>query len=401
MLSCCDASQHQLKGWCQNYNCEGPTSQRSSDKPKKYENHWINCEKQIKNSFQAAAGDIKGGQPRKKMTKHGKPNTIAFAGVCSGRSCICVDNFISPHTAWSTTVNNLCRLFWQVLSQFSSSWRIFHTPARTWFSSLQQWLPNQRLHWSLLTSLMTCQLYTESLQQCFQNLCAATTSIPCHVCCYTQIGMILRRVSSLQRSIFLCSDMDILDVCLLSETSYGGHWHLRNVGNQTSECHALYVLQVCIVDESAYQNRHVILWAMQHCTVHGQLPIRTSSLTFCVKQVRISLPLSRVVWNIVQRQLRRRQTCDARISFQECSGHVSVSLASRLCIANFACQKVTHQYGCTLHVFIQTNFLLNCFLSCLLLCIDSVWHLISLSTLQRSIFLWSDMDILDVCNGAL
>ena len=204
-------------------------------------------------------------------------------------------------------------------SQFSSSWRIFHTPARTWFSSFQQWLPNQRLHWSLLTSLMTCQLYTESLQQCLQNLCASTTSIPCHVCCYTQTGMILRRVSSLQRSIFLCSDMDILDVCLLSETSYGGHWHLRNVGNQTSECHALYVLQVCIVDESAYQNRHVILWAMQHCTVHGQLPIRTSSLTFCVKQVRISLPLSRVVWNIVQRQLRRRQTCDARISFQECS----------------------------------------------------------------------------------
>ena len=121
----------------------------------------------------------------------------------------------------------------------------------------------------------------------------------------------------------------------------------------------------------------------------------------CVKQVRISLPRSRVVWNIVQRQLRRRQTCDARISFQECSGHVSVSLASRLCIANFACQKVTHQNGCTLHVFTQTNFLLLFFFPCLLLCIDSVWHLISLSTLQRSIFLWSDMDILDVCNGAL
>ena len=63
MLSCCDASQHQLKGWCQNYNCEGPTSQRSSDKPRKYECR-INCEKQIKNSFQAAAGDIKGGQAR-------------------------------------------------------------------------------------------------------------------------------------------------------------------------------------------------------------------------------------------------------------------------------------------------------------------------------------------------
>ena len=35
-----------------------------TDKPKNYENHWINCEKQIKNSFQAAAGDIKGGQAR-------------------------------------------------------------------------------------------------------------------------------------------------------------------------------------------------------------------------------------------------------------------------------------------------------------------------------------------------
>ncbi len=63
-------------------------------------------------------------------------------------------------------------------SQFSSRWRIFHTPARTWFSSLQQWLPNQRLHWSLLTSLMTCQLYTVSLQQCLQNqgfLCSQTS----------------------------------------------------------------------------------------------------------------------------------------------------------------------------------------------------------------------------------
>ncbi len=156
------------------------------------------------------------------MTKHGKPNTIAFAGVCSGRSCICVDNFISPHTAWSTTVNNLCRLFWQVLSQFSSSWRIFHTPARTWFSSLQQWLPNQRLHWSLLTSLMTCQLYTESLQQCLQNLCASTTSIPRHVCCYTQTVDDTQTCVKPTAKHSFCSDMDILDVCLLSETSYLG-----------------------------------------------------------------------------------------------------------------------------------------------------------------------------------
>ena len=50
---------------------------------------------------------------------------------------------------------------------------------------------------------------------------------------------------------------------------------------------------------------------------------------------------------------------------------------------------------------LKQTFWCHCYLSCLLLCIDSVWHLISLSTIQRSIFLWSDMDILDVCNGAL
>ena len=79
----------------------------------------------------------------------------------------------------------------------------------------------------------------------------------------------------------------------------------------------------------------------------------------CVKHVMTSLSRPRVVWNIVQRQLRRRQTGDARISFQECCGRVSVSLASCLRIANFAFQEVTHQNGFTLYVFSQTIFMLH------------------------------------------
>ena len=58
------------------------------------------------------------------------------------------------------------QLLWTISAassgKFSESWRIFHAPART-LSSFQQWLPNQRLHWRVFTSLMTCQLYTDSL----------------------------------------------------------------------------------------------------------------------------------------------------------------------------------------------------------------------------------------------
>ena len=60
------------------------------------------------------------------------------------------------------------------------------------------------------------------------------------------------------------------------------------------------------------------------------------------------------------------ETNTARISFQECSDHVSVSLASYLRMANSACtHEVTHQNGFTLYVFSQTIVMLHklCFSS--------------------------------------
>ena len=52
------------------------------------------------------------------------------------------------------------------------------------------------------------------------------------------------------------------------------------------------------------------------------------------------------------------------LSFQECSDHVSMSLASYLCMANSACtDEVTHQKGFTLYVFSQT-YVSPTFISC-------------------------------------
>ena len=74
-----------------------------------------------------------------------------------------------------------------------------------------------------------------------------------------------------------------------------------------------------------------------------------------------------------------------------------------LCMANSACtDEVTHQHGFSLYDFNQTISVFNIFhfLTCLLLCTDRVWHLIHVASLQRSIFLCADRDILDVCLAA-
>ncbi len=95
------------------------------------------------------------------------------------------------------------------------------------------------------------------------------------------------------------------------------------------------------------------------------------------------------------------ETNTARISFLECSDHVSVSLATylvygKLCMYwwSYASKRLYIVCFLVKQCLCFTNFH---FLPCRLLCTDRVWHLIRLSTLQRSIFLWSDMDILDVC----
>ena len=124
----------------------------------------------------------------------------------------------------------------------------------------------------------------------------------------------------------------------------------------------LYVVSV-ILCETCHDSTVATEGCVKQCTQRTESSLAFQNQGFswndCKTHVLARNPRPRVVWNIVQRQLRRRQTCDARISFQECPGHVSVWLAWRLCTANFACQKVTHQNGCTLHVFIQTNFLLS------------------------------------------
>ena len=114
---------------------------------------------QIKNSFQFAAGDIKGGQFRKKKwPTMANQIQLLSQGICSG-SVVFVWTILFHHTPHD-------QLLWTISAassgKFSESWRIFHAPART-LSSFQQSVPNQRLHWRVITSLMTCQLYTDSL----------------------------------------------------------------------------------------------------------------------------------------------------------------------------------------------------------------------------------------------
>ena len=126
---------------------------------------------------------------------------------------------------------------------------------------------------------------------------------------------------------------------LLPETPYGGHWDLRNVGNENAE----WVICTFNYAELMFANVHsrTDTWYYEPCNIVQFMDrfLYVRPLWHpCVKHVMTSLSRPRVVWNIVQRQLRRTQTGDARISFQECSGHVSVSLAScpvycKLCIS--------------------------------------------------------------------
>ena len=176
---------------------------------------------------------------------------------------------------------------------------------------------NTALHWMFLVK--------QSL--CFTNF----HFLSCLLLCTDRVWHLIR-LSTLQRSISLFRHGHLRCLPSLPETSYGGHWDLRNVGNQNAEWHDLYVLQPGYA-ELMFANVHsrTHMWDYEPCNIvqfmDWFLYVRRLCHP-CVKHFMTSLSRPRVVWNIVQRELRPTQTGDARISFQECSDHVSVSLAS-------------------------------------------------------------------------
>ena len=148
---------------------------------------------------------------------------------------------------------------------------------------------------------------------------------------------------------------------LLPETPYGGHWDLRNVGNENAE----WVICTFNYAELMFANVHsrTDTWYYEPCNI---VQLMDRFYTYVLSDI--------LVWNMswhhchdlglcetsykdnwdLHKQAMRASPFRSAPAMSQCHSH------HVLCIANSACtHEVTHQNGFTLYVFSQTIFMLH------------------------------------------